>query len=58
MAGTKKQKDNFIDEEEQGNAPNNDRTTSGNQQISQGNRIGDQDTRNKPEENPQPGRRR
>lgn len=58
MAGTKRQKDSFLNEEEQNNAPNNDRTSSGNQQISQGNRNGDPETRNQPEENPQPGRRR
>lgn len=57
MADTKKQKDNLMNEEEKRNAPGSDKSSSGNQQTSQGNKGEYKDTRNKPEENPQSGRR-
>jgi len=64
MANTKKQQGNAMNQEEQRNAPGADRTSSGNQQTSQGGgKQGVQDARNQggrnqPDENPEPGRRR
>ena len=59
MADTKRQQGNDVNQEEPRNAPGSDRVSSGNQRTSQGGNRGEyQDTRNTPDENPEPGRRR